>query len=376
MIYDNRELCINCFVDSFLKKLIEENGRIGTCYWCGSENVKTVPVFELSDIFRAVAECYDEITGPSAYLNGETISYRLQEDWNIFSDNIDPDLIQEISVAIMYADIEPKERDDYPDYNGFFVWEMPDLEFEWFDKLETLINLNKSQQESEKIDASDDLPDRIELAIEDRTSVLKAGRCFWRARIHKDRNRKTRFTPSEMGAPPPNVATAGRANKANEPVLYLATDYQTALAEVRSWRGMSVAVAQIRLKQDIRILDLIKLSFPESPFESEYLCYDLQVLGLLQSFSSALSLPLLPNEEKKLYIPSQSLCKFIKQRGVEGILYPSSMGSGNNLVIFNPDQGEPTFVQYYRIGTPNFSPELIDDMDDIYEYWPYAYLVD
>lgn len=378
MIYDCRRVCVNCFSDMILQDLIEKEGENGDCDWCESNDAKTIHIYELSEMFRNVADCYDEVTGPDAYLRGETISYLLQEDWNIFSDKIgdDCDLVQEMTLAIMVADTEPKERVDFPDYNGFFIRQMPDLEFEWFDKLEKMLNDDKPHQKSKNNDDLDELPDRIEFAIEDRKRSLNAGDIFWRARIHKDRKRKDRLTLSEMSAPSTEDATAGRANSANEPVLYLATDYKTALAEVRSWRGMAVAVAEVRLKQDIRVLDLIELHYPKSPFDSEYLCYDLQVIGLLQSFGSALSHPLLPGEEEKLYLPSQKLCEFVRQHGVEGILYPSAMGAGNNLVVFNPDSGEPIKVIYYRVGTPDFFPKLMHELDDIYVDWPYADIVD
>ena len=377
MIYDDRKVCIDCFADSFLRELIKTEGTIGDCYWCESEEVQTLPVFELSEMFRAVAACYEEVTGPDSFLHFESISYLLQEDWSIFSDKIeDSDLLQEMTLAILVADTEFKERIDFPNYDGFFTRQMPDLEFQWFDQLEDLLKDDKRNQKTIRREDLDGFPSRLEVAIEDSLRSLCTEDTYWRARIHKDRNRKDRFALSEMGAPGPKVAKARRANRFKESVLYLATDYKTALAEVRSWRGMAVAVAKVQLKKDIRILDLINLHYPQSPFESEYLCYDLQVLGLLQTFGSALSNPLLHGEEEKLYLPSQKLCDFVRQHGAEGILYPSAMGAGNNLVIFDPNAGEAISVNYYRIGTPEFFPEPIHAMGDIYDDWPYAHLVD
>jgi len=72
VIYDNRNACIDCCADSFLRELIATDGTIGDCYLCDSEAVKTAPVLDLSEMFRSVAECYYEITGPDAYLPGET----------------------------------------------------------------------------------------------------------------------------------------------------------------------------------------------------------------------------------------------------------------------------------------------------------------
>ena len=104
MIYDCRRACVNCFSDTILQDLIKREGEDGDCDWCDSNDVKTIPIYELSDMFRAVAECYDEVIGPDAYIRGETISYCLQEDWNLFSPNIEEDteLIQEMTLAIWW----------------------------------------------------------------------------------------------------------------------------------------------------------------------------------------------------------------------------------------------------------------------------------
>ena len=377
MFFDSRKACINCFNDPILKEIIETDGSIGDCSWCGSTEIKTIWIADLSEQFRMVAGCYDEITGPEAYLNGESIAYWLQNDWGIFSDRIDDEVfLQEMTSAILIADTEPKEQCDFPDYSGFFIRQMPDLEFEWYDKLYRILSNGKNIPAATSEEEDDGYPSRLEFAIESCLTNRNEGEIFWRARIHKDRKRKKRFDPSEMGAPKSSEAKAGRANRDKESVLYLASDYKTALAEVRSWRGMAVAVAQVRLVKDIRILDLTDLHYPQSPFKSEYLCYDLQVLGLLQSFGSALSRPLLPGEDIRSYLPSQGVCDFVLKKGADGILYPSGMGPGNNMVLFDPGSGEPISVDYYRIGTPEFFPELIHTTDDIYDDWPYDHLID
>ena len=300
--------------------------------------------------------------------------FGFQNDWDIFSDKVegDDDLLQEMTLAILVADTKPKERVDFPHYDGFFVHQEPDILHEWYDKLDEMLNLKSSQHEDSDVYEPAGFPGRIELAIEGSTHVFNTDDIYFRARIHKDRRRKKRLSLSEMRAPAPKDATEGRANRIGEPVLYLATDYKTALCEVRSWRGMAVAVARMRRKRDIHVLDLVDLHYPQSPFETEYLSYDLQVIGLLKSFGSALSHPLLPGEGKRLYRSSQKLCDYVRQPGVEAILYPSAMGAGNNLVVFNPDDFDPVSIEYYRIGTPDFFPEIIHETEDIYAEWPYA----
>ena len=377
LIYDCRKACINCFNDIILYELIENEGDLADCDWCGSKDIKTIPIHMLSEMFRDSAKCYDEVTGPDAYMRGKNISECFQEDWDLFSSKIEgnPEFIQEMTLAILVADTRQKERFDLPDYSGFFNLEMPELEFEWFEKLEKIIKKEKSF-DSTQYENHDNFPDRIEIAIEENAHTFNSEEPLYRARIHKSRKRKKRFSLSEMGAPPANKARAGRANKENEPVLYLATDEPTALAEVRAWRGMAVALAKVRIKQDLRILDLTDVHYTKSPFDSEYLCYDLQVIGLLQSFGLALSQPLLPEEEKTHYLPSQKLCELIKNQNIDGIIYPSAMGSGKNFVLFNPDHGEPYEIKYVRVESSAYPVQEINEYADLYDESPYEILIE
>ena len=374
MFYDTRRTCINCFNDKILRDFVESEGEIGACDWCGSTEVKTTPIYTLSEMFRAVVDCYDEV----ANLEGELISVCLQEDWSVFSpeNEENPDFIQELAVAILVADTEPKGRIDFPDYNGFFRSELPELEFEWFDKLEKMLTGQNSNRDEGFDNGLGDLPDRIEYAIEERAHSIESGKVCYRARIHKDRKRKKRFSTSEMGAPPIDEAKAQRGNKEKEPVLYLASDEKTALSEVRAWRGMAVALAKVRIGRDVKLIDLTEFHFPKSPFEIENLCYHLQLNALFQSFGSALSQPPLPGEEEGLYLPSQKLCELIRQRNRDGVIYPSAMGPGKNVLLFNPDDGDPFDVKYVRTGTPAFPITEINEQDDLYEDWPYQIFVE
>ena len=74
-----------------------------------------------------------------------------------------------------------------------------------------------------------------------------------RARIGKK-------SASEMGAPTPELVKKGqRANPAGIAYLYLASDEETALAEVRAEPGAEVTLARIVIPQNTRIADLTDL---------------------------------------------------------------------------------------------------------------------
>ena len=53
-----------------------------------------------------------------------------------------------------------------------------------------------------------------------------------------------------------NQAREGRANSAGIPVLYLASELDTAIAEVRPWIGSRISVARFRVLRDLKTIDM------------------------------------------------------------------------------------------------------------------------
>ena len=266
-------VCHRCFHDKALRSWISEEGRKGTCPWCGRTGF-LIPLERLSEPFREVASIYVPVDGPEAYTEGDLISTLLDDNWGVFDDQIQSDdLAQELAVAILYADLRPKERFDYPDYEGFFRYEEDWLENHWDEKAYAALTGDLPSADKEGLervgrDIDETLPDQIEIAFEDLARQLSADLLLFRARIHKVRTRTARFERHELGAPPPEHATAGRANRAGEPVLYLSTNKSTALAEVRAWKGASVALVEVRTKRDLLLVDLDQ----RRPLKSPFLC--------------------------------------------------------------------------------------------------------
>jgi len=206
--------------------------------------------------------------------------------------------------------------------------------------------------------------------------VYEEGRTFYRARIHEDRNQKDRFSATDLGAPRPDqMKKAGRVNRAGEPVLYLASDENTALAEKRPWRGAAVAVATMKLRKRSRVIDLLNLKIPKSPFFEEHLAWKLQLAGLFHRLGEELSRPIMPHEEPRLYVPTQHLCDLIRWAGYDGVVYPSAMGPGFNVVLFDPTIAETVDLVYMRVGLVRLDCEEIPSTHEIYEEGRFDYLL-
>jgi hypothetical protein len=180
-----------------------------------------------------------------------------------------------------------------------------------------------------------------------------AGNVFYRAR-HYDGSWSIN-EPSELLAPPPRMARAGRMNPAGISYLYLAEKPQTALVEVRPKPGFETVVAEFELTRALKLLDLTDLNFSTTEHETvETRRAKNSVKPFLQEFVKAISCPVNQDGREHIdYVPSQIVCEYIAQvhshddekaikadpskrwQRIHGIRFPSSLHSGGiNVVLF------------------------------------------
>lgn len=367
MDYDRGDVCCHrCFADRQLQEWIKGGGKRGHCPWCKRNNVYLIELAELSETFRNVAEIYQPIAG---WKYGELLGTLFSEDWSTFDERLLlMDLYNELLQAILVADIECRERIYFPDYDGLFVHAERGLEEEWDSRAMAALSGNAPPP-----DSPDDWPSHMEVVFDDRAVLYEAGTAFYRARIYEDRDREERFSFDELYAPPPHESTAGRANVAGEPVLYLASSRSTALAEVRAWKGAPVAVAKHRLTKQVLLVDLRKPKPIKSPFAMDVPRWHIQTHILLHRLAEDLARPLMPHEEERLYRPTQYLASWIKSRGLyHGMIYPSRLASGFNIVIFEPMAHTEVIERTdFRIRSVAFFPKELHKSADLYDESPY-----
>ena len=326
--------CHRCFADKQLVEWIKEQSKKGNCSWCGARNVHVAQLSSLGKLFEPVIELYH----PSDSSRGDFLSDLLQGDWEIFSDRImDKGLARDLVEAIMEEGVDPKDlMASGIDDGGLFHSRTPyhsTLEEIWEEEA------GEEPEDGPSVVEEDDSPEEI----------------------------------SEMGSPPPDKAPAQRANRVGEPVLYMASGIDTALAEVRAWKGAPASVAKMRITEGLRILDLREPYFVNSPFFHEDLGWRLEAHGLLNRFAEELSRPVMPHEAEALYRPTQHLCDVIKTGGFDGIAYPSAMGSGYNVVLFNPDAGTPEEITHHRVEGVSFTSRALGPYELPHEDIPWAH---
>ncbi len=211
-----------------------------------------------------------------------------------------------------------------------------------------------------------------------RERKLKAGSIVWRAqnghswRPHYQHDPDTEEDihvddfpcpfPYARMKPLSDSATEGRANPKGIPCLYVATDKETAMSEVRPWLGAILSVAIFKLPKDLKIIDFsvghesINLKFYfEEPTEEE------RVKAVWSDIDNAFSKPTKISDTKSDYAPTQIISEFIKSKGYDGIAYKSSLASGYNIALFDLDSAEITACLIFEASKIEFSFKRVQE---------------
>jgi hypothetical protein len=152
------------------------------------------------------------------------------------------------------------------------------------------------------------------------------------------------LTAEAAGPPPHAKATAGRMNPAGIPYLYLAFEERTALVEARAVVGEDVTLSRWRPTRDLRVLDLTHQPQCMSIFEGRDPSQDHVIF--LRHFVQDICKPVGKNDIPEIeYVPTQLVCEYLAQvfaipdGPLDGLIFPSSLTTGKNLVLF-PERGK------------------------------------
>ncbi len=360
----DKALCSRCVRDSKLHEHIESGGLKRRCSLCGSTVHRTLRFGELGPAFRDVV---DQLFVQEEGLHGDSAGYLLQDLFEVFQDHVDPDRMIEAVEDILYSGVfVSKDLIEMPDYGGRFAI----ADRDWEGELAATVlkwdgNKNDAGGSSEWFGA-------LSAALDDMSEVCQTGMPVYRARLHDNRSQVRRFEPREMGAPPAELAPAGRANRNGSPVLYAASDEATAIHEVRPWIGCAVAVAKLTLVRDVLIVDASPRAIVTSPFFQESLDWRVSLADLIHAFARELSRPVGPAESAR-YEPTQRMCEIVAACGFRGVRYPSALGEGSNIVFFEPASAVADTVQYVRAVRMELEYEELED-EQVYPDSPFEAL--
>lgn len=311
--------CPNCFDDDFLSGFISVNAeREGLCEFCDTNDVPIIDSFRLAPYFEQVLDGY------AVKVDGRPLWELWTEDWRLFAARANARRILEAvlgglaaatyvareSASAPSSEVWARLRKELQEENRFFPNNAPDKEL-FRVLMESLVGA--------------DVP------VE-----------FFRARLMGN---ITPFGLDQMGAPPAEVASDGRANPIGIRYLYLADEVKTAISEVKPSKGALVSLATFRVSPG-RFLKLIDLTNPRltiSPFRitSSSIADIRASMSFFEALGDELSVPTQPHRATRDYLASQYLCELIKVSGYDGVIYKSSLAGGRNFAFFDVSACEP-----------------------------------
>jgi hypothetical protein len=306
---------------------------------------------ELAELFYPLIGLYTPVEHfmPNAILKeyeGDPIGYHIHWDWQPFTTDNEAD-----TDALLEA--------IFGKYDGTFgggidLESWVEVEDEWYGTTEEFSEERKEEWREfcdELIYNNRFFPSKaINLDVLNEHSILEsnmpAGDHLFRSRISKNGDL---LLPENMGAPPQQLSQSGRANPKGIPYLYLATDIQTALIEVRPKTTDLITIGRFILRSDLKIFDMSNPKIDDPVALGEALPAVISRLSFYRMLGEELSRPINEDDKELLYIPTQYLCEYIKNNNYDGVAYKSGYGPGKNIALFDSSKVECAETLLYKI---------------------------
>ncbi|MFZ5969408.1 MAG: RES family NAD+ phosphorylase [Bacillota bacterium] len=357
--------CNKCFCDFELKAIIERLGQIGNCQICGGSNVyiyntdKNTDLVEYFDEFISIYTPTQSLPLEFPKAEMRLLKDELFTNWNIFN-KLNATNIYKIITSICSEKYQQiPEHFDYP--VGIAEFYSPEYLNEHSllrtNSWENFVTALKTQNRFHT--------NLINLEILERfcsyiRKPYKKGTVFYRGRIASSSG----LCANEMGAPPHEKASAGRANAQGIRCLYLADSFETTIREVRAGAFDLISVGKFELQEDIIVVDLKSID-KISPFLEDLDCMEHAInKEHLNKINDEMGKAVRKSDSDLDYVPTQYISDFIKsiehdgQAEYAGLEYNSTMKSdGFNLAIFYADLFKCIDVKTYRITELNYRAE-------------------
>ena len=169
--------------------------------------------------------------------------------------------------------------------------------------------------------------------------------------------------PLERMKPLVDSALEGRANPKGIPCLYVASDRETAMSEVRPWLGSIISVGCLKITKDIKVLDFsvehgkinFQIYFKKQPSQEEI------AKAVWLDIDNAFSKPTRASDSKSDYAPTQIISEYVKSKGYDGIAYKSSLADGYNIALFDLGVADVVGCSIYKALKIKFDFEQVQE---------------
>jgi len=179
------------------------------------------------------------------------------------------------------------------------------------------------------------------------------------------------FGPVRM-KPRRDNADPGRVNRKDVPCLYVATDRNPAMAEVRPWRGAYVTLAQFKLSKDCVLIDcsVDRRTTLDMMFSDIEITPELREQGVWGDIGAAFSKPLTRDDSLDQYLATQVLADRFKTAGYDGVAYKSALGEGKNIALFDLDAADPINGTLYEAESVSYEFQQKNNTYFIPKHYP------
>lgn len=202
-------------------------------------------------------------------------------------------------------------------------------------------------------------------SVSSRLAHVVAGTEFWRAQIGSDIKPEESDSDgvtyqvypfgAERMKPRAEFVSHGRANPKGITALYLASNKETAMSEVRPWLKAEVSCAKFVTTQDLKIVDCTR--HIGKNLLGVFAETDEHILeAVWADIDRAFARPIGFADGETEYIPTQILSELFKSLGYDGVVYKSSVQVGYNLALFDVDHAK--FVECQLFDTKRISYEF------------------
>lgn len=327
-----------CFRDVELVAVYDSCGEEGICDITKTRSC-VIDITEIQGFLEALLRQFK----PGIPLR--QIAHQLNENWDVFKDDcIGEQILQQVvPTAHGISKIFTSSDDTYVDCIAASVnsWREFKGEIAW--KRRFLISSKEYEWEG--------------MLGKDTPVIISHEKYFYRARLHEKADAPC-YTSDNMGAPPKELSTAGRANPSGIPYLYLCEEEETTLYEVRALYLDEATIGTFQLAdegQPIKIIDFTSSSllslYGAYSIEDSLMRSIMEMTLLKRTISENLSKPIRRYDTENEYIPTQFLCEYIRDvMGYDGIKYYSALRPKEaNIVIFSPDKMCCTSVKKVRV---------------------------
>lgn len=178
-----------------------------------------------------------------------------------------------------------------------------------------------------------------------RTTNISEGRGFWRAQAGHDWRRIAEFDaevpcafrPDRM-KPLRDRAIEGRANPKGIPMLYLCSNKDAAMSEVRPWIGSLISLGHFFTTKKLKLVDCRRnFTSPQEIYLEEPPAGDWTNV-VWSEINRAFTKPVTRNDDTGEYVATQILVELFQDADFDGVSYSSAFGEqSTNLALFDLD---------------------------------------